>query len=68
MRRKNWEEIKHELQIKLMPTMKNSWRLWPFAHLVTFYFIPPQFRMLWLNFVGLNWSIYLSYMAFKKGL
>ncbi|KAI9202371.1 uncharacterized protein BJ171DRAFT_514791 [Polychytrium aggregatum] len=37
--------------------------VWPVSNLVTFRFIPPAHRILFVNFVGFGWNIYLSWVT-----
>lgn len=41
-------------------TMVVCWKLWPIANLINFAFVPANLRVLFMNFVGLGWNIYLS--------
>ncbi|CAN0107110.1 unnamed protein product, partial [Ectocarpus sp. 13 AM-2016] len=41
-------------------TMLVCWRLWPMANMINFLFVPVKLRVLFMNFVGLGWNIYLS--------
>ena len=36
--------------------------VWPIAQTINFYFLPPVFRMLFVNLVHLCWIMFLSYM------
>ncbi|KAF7805908.1 protein Mpv17 [Senna tora] len=37
-----------------------GWKLWPFAHLVTYGVIPVEQRLLWVDCVELIWVTILS--------
>lgn len=41
-------------------TLLVCWKIWPLANLLNFAFVPVNLRVLFLNFVGLGWNIYLS--------
>lgn len=41
-------------------TLLVCWKLWPVANLINFAFVPANLRVLFLNFVGLGWNIFLS--------
>lgn len=45
-----------------IPTMFANWKIWPFVHCVTFGFIPPEQRILFISFVNLFWNVYLCWM------
>lgn len=40
--------------------MQAGWKLWPFAHLVTYGVIPVEQRLLWVDCVELIWVTILS--------
>eukprot|EP01084_Bolivina_argentea_P306725 530074_1 len=33
---------------------------------INYWIIPMQYRVLWLNFIGFNWRIFLSYLVFSR--
>lgn len=39
------------------------WALWIPAQFITFYAVPPNFRILWSAFVGSSWEVILSLMS-----
>ncbi|CAN0391400.1 unnamed protein product, partial [Laminaria digitata] len=41
-------------------TLLVCWKIWPVANLINFAFVPANLRVLFMNFVGLGWNIYLS--------
>ncbi|KAL6046324.1 Mpv17 / PMP22 [Balamuthia mandrillaris] len=47
----------------LWPTLRTSWKVWPFASLVNFYFVPPHLRVLFSNMVGFFWVICLTILS-----
>mmetsp|Transcript_22999 Transcript_22999/g.53747 ORF Transcript_22999/g.53747 Transcript_22999/m.53747 type:complete len:189 (-) Transcript_22999:100-666(-) len=47
------------VQNTLWTIVKNNWRVWPAAMLLSFYAIPPHLRVLWGNLVGLFWNVYV---------
>lgn len=46
-----------------LPTLMANWTLWPFAQVVNFIFVPPEFQVLFVNVIGLGWNTYLSLAA-----
>eukprot|EP00752_Nemacystus_decipiens_P014597 g12999.t1 len=44
----------------ILPTMLVCWKIWPIANMINFAFVPAKLRVLFMNFVGLGWNIYLS--------
>jgi hypothetical protein len=56
-----WQAMKH----RLPPTMIGNWKVWPAAQLVNFAFVPPAFRVLYVNSIAFFWTIYLSEIAHR---
>ncbi|KAJ3336060.1 hypothetical protein HDU93_003799 [Gonapodya sp. JEL0774] len=52
--------IQAKLEQDLWPTLVANWALWPVVLLVSFMLVPLDFRVLWMNVVGLGWNTYLS--------
>lgn len=57
-----WEQAKK----KMGETMITNWKIWPLATLINLMYVPIQFRVLFANFIGLFWNMYLSYMSNKS--
>lgn len=51
---------------KVPPTLKVNYMVWPLVHLFTFKFVPLQYRILYINFVSIGWSTFLSQMTNAK--
>ncbi|KAG9159560.1 hypothetical protein Leryth_013548 [Lithospermum erythrorhizon] len=49
-----------ELKSTFTPMLTAGWKLWPFAHLVTYGLIPVEQRLLWVDCVELIWVTILS--------
>lgn len=52
--------ILEKLKNDLPSTLLYNYSLWVPAQLINFRFVPPQLRVLWANFIGFFWNIYLS--------
>ncbi|KAL6205673.1 hypothetical protein ACLB2K_022927 [Fragaria x ananassa] len=52
--------IYSELKATFWPMLTAGWKLWPFAHLVTYGLIPVEQRLLWVDCVELIWVTILS--------
>jgi protein Mpv17 len=50
----------------LWETLLANWKIWPFASLFNFYIVPPHYRVLFGNGVGLVWNTIMSYIAHKN--
>ncbi|KAK7495838.1 hypothetical protein BaRGS_00012828 [Batillaria attramentaria] len=45
-----------------------DWCIWPPAQIINFYFLPPQYRVVYVAFVTLCWNTFLSFMKHKDML
>eukprot|EP00039_Didymoeca_costata_P021846 m.345567 g.345567 ORF g.345567 m.345567 type:complete len:204 (+) comp26743_c0_seq1:266-877(+) len=62
------EEATHSLEKKMPPTMKRSFLLWGTAHLFNFWFLPPQYRVLFNSTGQVLWMTYLSITGHKRDI
>lgn len=60
------EKVTAKLKKEMIPTMVTSWKVWPLAQLINFYFLPPQYRSIYANAVGACWNMYLTLIGYKK--
>ena len=51
-----------EVKLKLLPTVINGWKFWPIVQIINFRFVPIHLQVVWVNFMGVFWSAYLSYI------
>ncbi|XP_022717043.1 uncharacterized protein LOC111275798 [Durio zibethinus] len=58
--------IFNELKETFWPMLTAGWKLWPFAHLVTYGVIPVEQRLLWVDCVELIWVTILSTYSNEK--
>ncbi|XP_027340528.1 uncharacterized protein LOC113853976 [Abrus precatorius] len=58
--------IFNELKATFFPMLTAGWKLWPFAHLVTYGVIPVEQRLLWVDIVELVWVTILSTFSNEK--
>lgn len=58
--------ILNELKATFWPLLTAGWKLWPFAHLVTYGVIPIEQRLLWVDCVELIWVTILSTYSNEK--
>ncbi|KAI9072068.1 hypothetical protein K1719_045959 [Acacia pycnantha] len=55
-----------ELKSTFWPMLTAGWKLWPFAHLITYGVIPVEQRLLWVDCVELIWVTILSTYSNEK--
>lgn len=55
-----------ELKSTFWPMLTAGWKLWPFAHLITYGVIPVEQRLLWVDCVELVWVMILSTYSNEK--
>ncbi|KAJ6827323.1 protein SYM1-like [Iris pallida] len=55
-----------ELKATFAPMLTAGWKLWPFAHLITYGVVPVEQRLLWVDCVELVWVTILSTYSNEK--
>lgn len=55
-----------ELKATFVPMLTAGWKLWPFAHLITYGVVPVEQRLLWVDCVELVWVTILSTYSNEK--
>lgn len=55
-----------ELKATFSPMLTAGWKLWPFAHLITYGVVPVEQRLLWVDCVELVWVMILSTYSNEK--
>lgn len=64
---RGWAGTKQRLAADYWGNQRNGWRLWPVASLLSYQFVPLQFRVLFLNSVSLFWSTFLLWKMRSRG-
>ncbi|KAI0444726.1 hypothetical protein F4803DRAFT_511029 [Xylaria telfairii] len=55
--------IAHNVRTETIPVIVAGYKIWPFASIISFSFIPVERRIVFLSFTGLLWGIYMSLVA-----
>ncbi|KAI3825770.1 hypothetical protein L1987_07399 [Smallanthus sonchifolius] len=58
--------IFNELKGTFLPMLTAGWKLWPFAHIITYGVVPVEQRLLWVDCVELIWVTILSTLSNEK--
>ncbi|XP_057505465.1 uncharacterized protein LOC130788769 isoform X2 [Actinidia eriantha] len=66
LRLESQANISNELKATFWPMLTAGWKLWPFAHLITYGVIPVEQRLLWVDCVELLWVTILSTYSNEK--
>ncbi|GFS41097.1 peroxisomal membrane 22 kDa (Mpv17/PMP22) family protein [Actinidia rufa] len=66
LRLESQANISNELKATFWPMLTAGWKLWPFAHLITYGVILVEQRLLWVDCVELLWVTILSTYSNEK--
>ncbi|XXG96400.1 hypothetical protein Hte_002682 [Hypoxylon texense] len=57
------DQIGSNVRNETIPIIVAGYKIWPFASIISFSCVPVEKRIVFLNFVGLLWGIYMSLVA-----
>jgi hypothetical protein len=63
LKRQPLAQIGDNIRNETIPVIVAGYKIWPFASIISFSCIPVERRIIFLNFVGLIWGIYMSLVA-----
>ncbi|KAI8628743.1 hypothetical protein F5Y19DRAFT_112368 [Xylariaceae sp. FL1651] len=63
LKRQPVDVIARNIRTETFPLIVAGYKIWPFASIISFSCVPVERRIVFLNFVGLLWGIYMSLVA-----
>lgn len=63
LKRQSLGQIGHNVRTETIPVIVAGYKIWPFASIISFSCVPVEKRIVFLNFIGLIWGIYMSLVA-----
>ncbi|KAI1376864.1 hypothetical protein F4677DRAFT_76388 [Hypoxylon crocopeplum] len=63
LKRQHMDQIGQNIRTETIPVIVAGYKIWPFASIISFSCVPVERRIVFLNFVGLLWGIYMSLVA-----
>jgi len=60
--------IRKKLAVAWKPVVLSAWRFWPFVNVLSFAFVPVEFRVLYANIMSFFWTGYLSLVNQRKAM
>jgi hypothetical protein len=56
-------QIGHNVRHETIPLIVTGYKLWPVVSIISFSCVPVEKRIIFLNFIGLLWGVYMSLVA-----
>lgn len=63
-----WRDVKPKIKKEYLPVQYTAWMFWPIVGWLNHQHIPQQFRVIFINFVGFAWGIFLNLRVRSKSL
>lgn len=58
----NTEQCTKELQSKFLKVYITDWMVWPVTQFINFYYLKPQYRVIYVNFITMLYNVFLSHI------
>lgn len=56
------EECTKELKSKFLKVYVTDWMVWPATQFINFYYLPPQYRVIYVNLITMLYNVFLSHV------
>lgn len=63
---RSFDYIQHKLSSEFWTLMIANWKVWPLVNIINFKFVPNNLRVLFGNFIGFLWTIYVVQLTSSK--
>jgi len=61
-----FEGANEKLGTRFFSALFGAWKFWPMANAINFWFIPMEYRVLYMNVLSFFWSGWLTYVNSKN--
>ncbi|VEU33487.1 unnamed protein product [Pseudo-nitzschia multistriata] len=55
-----------KVRTRFLSSLFGAWRFWPLANAVNFWFVPMEYRVLYMNVLSVFWNGWLTFVNSKK--
>lgn len=59
-------ECTKEFQSKFVRVYITDWIVWPGTQFINFYYLPPQYRVIYVNFITMLYNVFLSHIKHNR--
>lgn len=61
-----WDESVDKWKNNIVAMMKENYKIWPPAQIITFYYIPQPYRVPFVSIVALVWNTWFAYLFTRQ--